>query len=773
MDGTAELDEFRETFRNVLRREWPIAEALLDGAAKERRVCELWSMVAELGWLGLHIPEEHGGLGLSFGVLAALYRELGAVLAPLPLLPTMLLAEAVQHGGTQAQRAAWLPRIASGEIKAAVPASSSDRPVRLEQTESGPVLTGEIDLLLEGEGASTALLRVVAQDGVLSFAIFDLTAKNFQLVRSAFVDSGRSLARLRLDGVRISSEQILATAPGPLIEAVLEAHALLAIASDAAGGCDAIFDVTLDYLRTREQFGRPIGSFQALKHRAADHKTAMITSSVLLNHAIEKHAQSGADLLLAAAAKGCACDTYSAVAADAVQMHGGIGFTWEHRAHLYLKRAKLDQQLFGGSEYCYGQVFSLLEDEVLAKRTREQDEQMVDTLIPPLAHRMDVEAFRQSFRAWLKANVPTDWKQRMCGATEEDYVTFSRQWFESLKSIGLTTPHWPKDWGGAELPFQNQIVVAEEVARADAPSLGLFIISLYHLPATLFEHGTSEQRERYLTGAKDRQEVWCQGFSEPNAGSDLASLRTYAEKQGDAYIVNGQKVWSTWGQFADYCLLLVRTDRAAKKKQLGISYFIMDMRSPGITVRPIKQITGESEFTEIFLDNVEIPASNLIGRENEGWSIAQSTLSAERGLLVFEVVERAVYAVRRDLLKAQGGWSKDIQFRREFGRCYAQLLAARLLIRAMLAESEEAGAANLASFIKLHWATLLQRYTELMVRAEGLAGQIQQPLILGGGLQTGASMADYLHSFAWTIPGGTNEVIRNIIAERVLSLPKG
>src|SRR5262249_47267524 len=157
------------------------------------------------------------------------------------------------------------------------------------------------------------------------------------------------------------------------------------------------------------------------------------------------------------------------------------------------------------------------------------------------------------------------------------------------------------------------VVIFEEIARIDAPNPDLFVISLYHLPATLFAHGTQAQRDRYLAGVTERSEIWCQGFSEPNAGSDLASLRTRAERRGDVYVVNGQKVWSSNGMFADYCLLLARTDPNAPKKHAGISYFILDMRSAGVTVRPIRQATGQSEFCEIFLDDVQIPAANLIG----------------------------------------------------------------------------------------------------------------------------------------------------------------
>jgi len=396
----------------------------------------------------------------------------------------------------------------------------------------------------------------------------------------------------------------------------------------------------------------------------------------------------------------------------------------------------------------------------------------------PLSKLDDLDAFRAEVRAWLENTVPADWRERMAGASEADYVAYQRWWFDEMRKVGLATPHWPRDWGGADLSLRHQTVIFEEIARVGAPNPDLFTISLYHLPATLFAHGSPAQRERYLEGVKARGEVWCQGFSEPNAGSDLASLRTRAERKGEVYVVNGQKVWSSYGMFADFCLLLARTDPSAKK-QAGISYFILNMKTPGVTVRPIRQATGNAEFSEIFLDNVEIPAENLIGAENAGWMIAQSTLSAERGLIIFEYSERMARALEQDLAEArQGGarWLKDDQLKREFMTAYAEMTGLRLLIRRMMREVEAHGEisdASLPSLIKIQFSELLRRYTDLRLRIEGLDAQLERPNILGGGHQTGNRMYDFLFSYAWTIAGGANEIIKTVIAERTLGLPRG
>jgi len=342
----------------------------------------------------------------------------------------------------------------------------------------------------------------------------------------------------------------------------------------------------------------------------------------------------------------------------------------------------------------------------------------------------------------------------------------------------LATPHWPKDWGGEELSLRHQVIVSEEMVRAGAPSPDLYVISLYHLPATLFAHGSVKQRQRYLKGVTENGEIWCQGFSEPNAGSDLASLRTHAERRGDVFVVNGQKVWSSFAAHADYCLLLARTNLEAPKKQAGISYFILDMKTPGVTVRRIKQMTGQSEFCELFFDSVEIPARNLIGAENEGWMIAQSTLSAERGLIIFDLAERMHDAFEREIAavrQAAPAWWRDDEIRRTFVTHYAELQSLRLLIRRMLRELDanaETHASALPSLIKIKWSELLRRHTDFWLAVGGLETQVYAPPLTGGGHVTGNRMQDFMWSYSWTIAGGANEIIKTLIAERTLGLPR-
>ncbi|NWG52175.1 MAG: acyl-CoA dehydrogenase family protein [Hydrogenophilaceae bacterium] len=396
----------------------------------------------------------------------------------------------------------------------------------------------------------------------------------------------------------------------------------------------------------------------------------------------------------------------------------------------------------------------------------------------PLAHRDDLDAFRNEVRNWLGAVVPEGWFARSAGAPEADYLAFQRWWLGEMQKVGLATPHWPKDWGGEDLSLRHQVIVSEEMVRAGAPNPDLYVVSLYHLPATLFAHGAPAQRERYLKGVVERGEIWCQGFSEPNAGSDLAALRTRAERRGDVFVVNGQKVWSSFAAHANYCLLLARTDPNAPKKQAGISYFILDMKSPGVTVRRIKQMTGQSEFCELFFDDVEIPGENLIGAENAGWAIAQSTLSAERGLIIFDLAERMHAAFVREIAAVRAAapaWWADAALRRTFVTHYGELQSLRLLIRRMLSELDEnpeMGASALPPLIKIKWSELLRRHTDFWLAVGGLNAQEDAPPLTGGGHITGNRMQDFMSSYAWTIAGGANEIIKTLIAERTLGLPR-
>jgi alkylation response protein AidB-like acyl-CoA dehydrogenase len=286
------------------------------------------------------------------------------------------------------------------------------------------------------------------------------------------------------------------------------------------------------------------------------------------------------------------------------------------------------------------------------------------------------------------------------------------------------------------------------------------------------EWASEAQAREQLSGIL-RGDVWCQGFSEPNAGSDLAAVRTSGHRRGDIYVVNGQKIWSTMAQYADKCLLLVRTSNSGPK-QAGLTYLIMDMKSPGITVRPIRQITDDEEFAEIFLDDVQIPVANRLGSEGEGWAVAQSTLSSERGLTLLELSRRMRGALWRVISEmARAGRGEDPLILCEAGKLRTQIDALVALADGFLgrriAGEERAGD---ASIVKLYYARVLRSFTALGLRISGIEGQYHQDFTSGGSQETGNWAVDFMNSYAWSIAGGSDEIQRNIISERLLGMPR-
>jgi alkylation response protein AidB-like acyl-CoA dehydrogenase len=388
----------------------------------------------------------------------------------------------------------------------------------------------------------------------------------------------------------------------------------------------------------------------------------------------------------------------------------------------------------------------------------------------------DLDDLRVSIRDWCRVHVPKDWRKAQTGVSDAEYVAFQQAWLQELRQGGYAVPHWPKEWGGGMSP-QDQVVLYQELAAHDAPRLVLAFVSLHHAASTLFAAGTPEQQQKHLPAILDG-EVWVQGFSEPEAGSDLAALKTSARQDGDQYIVNGQKLWASGALHADWCLLLARTDPAAPKRR-GISYFLMDMRSPGIDVRPIRNAVGESHFCEIFLNDVSIPASGLIGPVNKGWQVAQETLGAERGLTMLELAERlgnAGFGWLVDTCRVRGDLGRPIDnpvVQDRLAALETEIAGLRSLCRGMV-ERHEAGTAGPAdaSIVKLYYSELLQRVMDFGVEVAGLQAQtvLQKPI--SSGWESGAWALDFIGSWEWTIPGGASEIQRTIIGERGLGLPR-
>jgi len=368
-------------------------------------------------------------------------------------------------------------------------------------------------------------------------------------------------------------------------------------------------------------------------------------------------------------------------------------------------------------------------------------------------------AFRAELRAWLEENLPAD-RRGLRGGEQRFDGSFGREWSRKLYEAGYAGLTWPEEYGGAGAPYSHQAIFLEETARAQAPA-HVGVIGLGMAGPTIMVHGTGAQKERYLDRILSADEIWCQGFSEPDAGSDLAAVRTRAERHGETYVVNGQKVWSSFAHIADWCILVTNSDPDGKRYR-NLTYLLVDMHAPGVEVRPLRQITGEAEFNEIFFSDVEVPVENRLDEEGNGWAVAMTTLLHERGTLGFALTAQLEVGVGR-LLEVARETDGNALDRDRVAREWIELQALRYTNYRALTTYERTGVPGPeGSVAKLRWSEQNQRLTKLGRELRGTEGL----------LDDGWWHYQQLRSRGNTIEAGTSEVLRNIIAERVLGLPK-
>ncbi len=387
----------------------------------------------------------------------------------------------------------------------------------------------------------------------------------------------------------------------------------------------------------------------------------------------------------------------------------------------------------------------------------------------------DEAEFRARLRAWFAANLPEGWRETGYVVPESpESVSFLKDWSRKLHEEGFVGVTWPKEYGGLEAPLTHHLIFLEEMGRAEAPE-HVDTIGLGMAGPTILAWGTQEQKARHLRPILSGEEVWCQGFSEPNAGSDLAAISTRAELGDGIYEITGQKVWSSFAHFADFCILLARTDPAAPR-HAGLTYFIVPMRSEGVEVRPLRQITGDAEFNEIFLDRVRVPAENVIGTPGEGWNVAITTLMHERANLAVMLTVRLEVALARllDLAKRtrRGDCraADDPLVRDRIAQLWIDVQALRFTnYRALSAILSTGVPGPEGSIVKIVYSEANQRLTKLALEIEG-----PYAMLSGGehAIRDGAWQRLQLRSRGNTIEGGTSEILRGIIAERILQLPR-
>ncbi|MGV0656364.1 acyl-CoA dehydrogenase [Mycolicibacterium thermoresistibile] len=673
---------------------------------------EIWRAAAELGWMGLAIAEEHGGSGFGLAELAVVLEAQGHQLCPGPFLPSVAAAVVIDRCASDSLRAQLLPGLADGSVVGALAVSGTIT------VGSDLVVTGESPAVLGAPDAD--LLVVVAGEDV---AVVDATADGVTVTALNPLDTTRSVGSVALRQVSLSEDRVLRGA-ARRARTVFRTLA----SAEAVGVSWATLQMAVDYAKVREQFGRTIGTFQAVKHHAAN----MLVNAEQATAAVWDAARAE-DLdsawFAAAVAASHAIRTQIFNAQHNIQLHGGIGFTWEHDAHLYLRRARtLAALMADGSDP--------LLDIVEAHRTGQAH---------GASFRLPAEAekYREQAREAVATlrSLPAD-KQR-----------------DFLVDSGYLVPHWPKPWGRAA-DVLEQLVIEEEFSDVERPDLGI----TGWVTLTIAQAGTDDQRERWVEPVLRGQEMWCQLFSEPGAGSDAAAVRTSAKKVDGGWRVTGQKVWTSLAHQCRWGLATVRTDPDAPK-HAGVTMMAIDMKAPGVTVNPLRGLTGEAHFNEVFFDDVFVPDADVVGDVNKGWLVARATLGNER-ISIGGGSGGATSFTPDELIKLLDNAPAETaaHYLRRAGEVLAEVHTVRLLnlrrISRAIAGSEPGPEGNVT---KLLVAESGQRLTELGMELAGSAAVVGQ---------TPTLTTAYLGNRAMTIAGGTSEISRNTIAERILGLPR-
>lgn len=738
---TPEQGELAEAVRGWAARAVPPEEVrkLLDAGPGRRGRPAYWDGLAEMGLLGPHLPAEYGGGGGELLDLTVVLEEAGRATLPGPYLPSVLTSELLLRGGAPDLARA----LATGERIGAVALGAGT--LRAAGTAGGYVLDGTAPPVLGGGDADLIVLAAepaepaepaeasapagtpdaVAPPPRTLWLAVDADTLSVQVPSAA--DPTRPAARVSAEGVTVPAARVL-----DIDSALVRDLAATLFAAEACGTADRALHTAAEHARVREQFGRPIGQFQAVKHLCAD-----MLVRVEQARALAWDAARAADEappvrgMVAALAAATALDAAFSCAKDCIQILGGIGFTWEHDAHLYLRRATVARQLLGaGAEhrlraagYGAGGARRELRTDLPAERSRE------------------AARYREQARAVIAKVRGLD-----PGAVRRE-----------LAPTGYAAPHLPAPYGLGAGPVQ-QLAVQRELRDAGVRVSDLGIAT-WVVPS-LITYGTPEQKERHLLPTLRGDRLWCQLFSEPEAGSDLAALRTRAERVDGGWRVNGQKVWTSAAQWAGYGILLARTSPEAPKHQ-GLTFFLVDMSAPGIEVRPLREITGDALFSEVYFDDVLLPADAVVGEVDDGWKVARHTLGNER----VHMADQVTFGTGLEaLIERTAGL--DGAVRERVGALAAEAHALACIgLRTTLQQvaGREPGAG--ASIRKLVQTAHQQKVAELaleLLGPEGATGEGEAERALHG----------FLMSRCLTIAGGTTQVQLNVVAERLLGLPR-
>jgi len=760
--------------------------ALLAGPL--RPDAETWKALAEeLGVLGVGFDSELSGLGAGVIETMLIMEAFGRHLVLEPFLETVVLCGGLLRRSGSPAAKALIRRIIQGEARLAFAYAEPqgryclhDVALSAEKRAGGFVLSGHKSAVAGGPVADAVLVTARThgdrrdRSGISLFLV-DAASAGVERRDYRTID-GRPASEIRLHGVEVGADALLQEEALPVVEQAID-EATAAVCAEAAGALKRLLETTVDYAIQRRQFGAPIASFQALQHRMVDMLVSVekaASLAVMATHQLDAAPAERAMAVSAAKAQvGAACRF---VGQNAIQLHGAIGITDELAASHLFKRLMVIEAQFGSTDHHlrrYERLSLGSKDAAPVRRSgwaRNEDLSAEDR-----AFRDEVRAFlAEKFDAELRAQTA-----RQAGVFAEGALT--RRWHRILYEQGWVAPAWPREYGGPGWTANQRAIFRDECSRVGVPSLPAMGLTL--CGPVIMKYGTDEQRAFFLPRMLSGEHYWCQGFSEPQSGSDLASLQTRAVRDGEDYVVNGSKIWTTHAHFANWIFLLVRTSTEGRP-QAGISFFVTPLDAPGITVRPIISMSGEHEINQIFFDDLRIPAARRIGPENEGWNMAKYLLEFERGgssaVGQYTAIDR-LRAIAAQAPDDEGGvMVDDPDFRRKIAKVEVDVLALDWLERRMAADLwvSEGLIAAAPSIKKLMASELSQQIAELAMEALGVYGAADQRTALGLGASeppigpdyAAVATARYLNGRAGTIFGGSSEVQKNILARMVLRL---
>lgn len=683
-----------------------------------------WQAAAEQGLQGVHLAESVGGQGFGLLELAIVLAEFGYGAVPGPFVPSAIASALIASHDPDAK---VLADLASGAAIAAYALDSG-----LTATRKGPpgqevlVIRGEVRAVPAAAQASVLVLPVAIDSGD-EWVVLRADDLEIEPVRS--LDPLRPIAHVRADAVTVGEDALLSTLT------MKTAYALMStlLSAEAIGVARWATDTASEYAKIREQFGRPIGQFQAIKHKCAEMIADTERATAAVWDAARAIDEASPDIEFAAAvAATLAPAAAQRCTQDCIQVHGGIGFTWEHDTNVFYRRALMLAACFGrSSDY----------PQKVVNTATTTGMRPVDIDLDP-----ETEKLREEIRAEVTAFKAMDRERRTVALAEGGWVL----------------PYLPKPWGRASSPIE-QIIIAQEftTGRVRRPQVG---IAAWIIPS-IVAFGTEEQKQRFLPPTFRGEMIWCQLFSEPGAGSDLAGLTTKATRADGGWRITGQKIWTTAAQYSQWGALLARSEPSAPKHN-GITYFLLDMKSEGVTVKPLRELTGNAMFNTVYIDDVFVPDDCVLGEVNRGWEVSRNTLTAERVSIgssdanFLATLPQFVEFIR------DGHFDQVAQHRA--GQLIAEGHAAKVLnLRSTLLTLAGGDAMPSAAISKLLSMRTGQGYAEFAVSSFGTDAAIGDPDQLAG------KWGEYLlASRATTIYGGTSEVQLNIIAERLLGLPR-